>query len=286
MNKNFKQDFLKYFRLDETTSLGHSWILLSWIPDCASVRHKMLFASTKATLKTEFGSANIKEDLHATELDEMTYDGYLKFKRNTNAPNPLTNREEEIEEMKKTETKTNYNVDSKERTMGGINFPLTDKSKTALQEFSKGSNNYLQFCIDLDEEKIDLVKEKKISVSNLNSLVPKDHARYHLFIFDHTHEGDYQKAIVFIYTMPGYSCSIKERMLYSSCKVPFTETIKFFGLEITKAIEADDGDELNEEFLLDAIHPKTVAYRPLFAKPKGPSNRGPKRLTRPSAVNN
>lgn len=36
--------------------------------------------------------------------------------------------------------------------------------------------------------------------------------------------------------MPGYSCSIKERMLYSSCKNPFTETIATFGVKITKKV--------------------------------------------------
>ena len=29
--------------------------------------------------------------------------------------------------------------------------------------------------------------------------------------------------LVFIYTCPGYSCSVKERMLYSSCKGPVTD---------------------------------------------------------------
>lgn len=36
--------------------------------------------------------------------------------------------------------------------------------------------------------------------------------------------------------MPGYNCTIKERMLYSSCKNPFTETIASLGLEIDKKV--------------------------------------------------
>lgn len=36
--------------------------------------------------------------------------------------------------------------------------------------------------------------------------------------------------------MPGYNCSIKERMLYSSCKNPFTDSITGLGLEITKKV--------------------------------------------------
>ncbi len=31
---------------------------------------------------------------------------------------------------------------------------------------------------------------------------------------------------VFIYSMPGYSCGIRERMLYSSCKNPLLEMVE------------------------------------------------------------
>ena len=38
--------------------------MISWSPDTASVRNKMLYASTKATLKKEFGGGQIKDDLY------------------------------------------------------------------------------------------------------------------------------------------------------------------------------------------------------------------------------
>ena len=34
-----------------------------------------------------------------------------------------------------------------------------------------------------------------MKVGNLSSQVPTDHARYHLFLFKHTHEGDYTESI-------------------------------------------------------------------------------------------
>lgn len=45
---------------------------------------------------------------------------------------------------------------------------------------------------------------------------------------------------VFIYSMPGYTCSIKERMLYSSCKNPLIDTVeKNLGIEIAKKVSGD-----------------------------------------------
>lgn len=55
-----------FFRNDTRTPTGHEWLLLSWTPDSATIRQKMLYASTKATLKNEFGTTHIKEEMHAT----------------------------------------------------------------------------------------------------------------------------------------------------------------------------------------------------------------------------
>ncbi|KAG1698541.1 Twinfilin-2 [Nymphon striatum] len=88
---------------------------------------------------------------------------------------------------------------------------------------------------------------------------------------------------VFIYSNPGYSCSIKERMLYSSCKSPVVQAIEQqIGIPLAKKIEIDDSDDLTEKFLFDEIHPKENIYKQKFSKPKGPPNRGAKRITKPN----
>lgn len=56
------------FKFDSKNSLGDEWLFISWSPDSATVRQKMLYASTKATLKMEFGTSQIKEELHGTVL--------------------------------------------------------------------------------------------------------------------------------------------------------------------------------------------------------------------------
>lgn len=295
VKKNWEKDYDKFiaplieentpcyilYRLDEKTSLGHAWLLLSYVPETATIRQKMLYASTKATLKLEFGSSHIKEELHATTKDETTLQGYYRNKKNFAAPAPLTSREEELNEIKKTEVNTDISTDTRHQTLGGINFPLTEAASNAIKDATHGLHDYLQFKIDLQNEIIELVKAKKLALSDLQKEIPKDQARYHIFSFKHTHEGDYLESFVFIYSMPGYSCSVKERMMYSSCKQPFLKVIEDYGMEIAKRLEIDDGDELTEEFLMEELHPKKILHRPQFAKPKGPPNRGPKRLTRP-----
>lgn len=111
---------------------------------------------------------------------------------------------------------------------------------------------------------------------------------------------------VFIYSMPGYSCSVKERMLYSSCKAPLIDLIESnLGLTISKKVgdrfyalgativystilifqlEVDADEELTEKYLIEEIHPTKVVDKPKFEKPKGPPSRGAKRLTKPQKV--
>lgn len=65
------------FRLDSKNASGYEWLFISWSPDTATIRQKMLYASTKATLKQEFGTGQIKEEIHGTVLSDITLEGYI-----------------------------------------------------------------------------------------------------------------------------------------------------------------------------------------------------------------
>ena len=47
---------------------------------------------------------------------------------------------------------------------------------------------------------------------------------------------------VFIYSLPGFKCSIKERMLYSSCKSPLVEQLEAKGVTIEKKVRPVAGE--------------------------------------------
>lgn len=135
--------------------------------------------------------------------------------------------------------------------------------------------------MDLEKEIINLELAENVNINELRAKVPKDHARYHFFAFKHTHEGDQLISNVFIYSMPGYNCSIKERMLYSTCKAPLMDYVEqMLKMEITRKIEIDDGKELTYDHLYEEIHPPVNIVKRQFAKPKAPAGRGPKRMTK------
>ncbi|XP_071960813.1 twinfilin-2-like [Antedon mediterranea] len=276
-----KESCYVIYRLDTKTDLGFEWVFILYVPDFCQVRDKMLYASTKSSLKIEFGSAQIKRELYGTIPDDVSLNGYHKHLEAESAPAPLTAAEEDLQFMRKTESFQSIGVDTKHQTMQGVNFPLSNDAIKQLQRLANHQTSYVQLSLDVEKEEIHLSEYMDdIAANELASHVPESSPRYHLFLFKHTHEGDALKSIVFIYSMPGYKCSVKERMLYSTCKSPFLNGIaNEFNIEVAKSIEIDDAAELTEDFIYQEVHPVRNLHRPTFAKPKGPAGkRGAKRL--------
>ncbi|XP_034962005.1 twinfilin-2 isoform X5 [Zootoca vivipara] len=273
------------YRLDTQNAQGYEWLFISWSPDNSPVRLKMLYAATRATVKKEFGGGHVKDELFGTVKEDISLSGYQKHVSSYSAPAPLTAAEQELQQIrinegKTAQVKTEISVESKHQTLQGLAFPLQPEAQQAIQLLKQKKINYIQLKLDLERETIDLVHTNATEIADLPKRIPQDSARYHFFLYKHSHEGDYLESVVFIYSMPGYKCSIKERMLYSSCKSRLLDSVEQdFRLEIAKKIEIDDGAELTAEFLYDEVHPKQHAFKQAFAKPKGPvGKRGQKRL--------
>ncbi|KAG9346918.1 hypothetical protein AGOR_G00231250 [Albula goreensis] len=270
------------YRLDTTNNQGYEWIFLAWSPDHSPVRQKMLYAATRATLKKEFGGGHIKEEIFGTVKDDMSLSGYRKYLTSQAAPLPLTAAEEELRQIKLNEVQTDIGVDTKQQTLQGVAFPMKREAIQALEQFREKKLNYVQLEIDFQNETIKLSNATPTEIKDLPKRIPKDAARYHFFLYKHNHEGDYLESTVFIYSMPGYKCSIRERMLYSSCKSPLIDTVEnHLRIHIAKKMEIDNGDELTADFLYEEVHPKQHAHKQAFAKPKGPAGkRGGRRMIR------
>lgn len=282
------QPFLKkeepcylFYRLDSKNNQGYEWLFISYSPDFAKPQRKMLFAGTKATLKKEFGGGHIKDEMFGTLPGDVLLSGYKKHKDHESAPPPLTDQELELELVKQQEMRTDISVDSKQSHMTGVQFPVSDEGLAKLADLKEHKLSLVQLELNIQDETIVLADAKDdVAASDLSKHVPDDKGRYIFYLFKHTFEGDYLESIVFVYSMPGYKCSIKDRMLYSTCKGPLLDVATDrVGLEIARKIETSDPHELNEEYLQDQVHPRRDLIRQKFAKPPKPAgSRGPRRL--------
>uniref|UniRef100_A0A3Q3G3E1 Twinfilin actin-binding protein 2b n=1 Tax=Labrus bergylta TaxID=56723 RepID=A0A3Q3G3E1_9LABR len=275
------------YRLDSQNAQGYEWIFIPWSPDQSPVRQKMLYAATRATLKKEFGGGHIKDEMFGTVEDDVCFQGYLRHMTSCSSPAPLTTAEQQLQQIKVTEVTMEFGLDKRAQTLQGLAFPLQEEAKRALQQLKQRCINYIQLRLDVEKETIELVHTKPTEIHELPFRIPSDSPRYHFFIFKHSHQGQRQEALVFIYSMPGYTCSIKERMLYSSCKNRLLDEVeKDYHLEVTKKMEIDNGNDLTEHFLYEEVHPMEHTLKQAFTKPRGPGGkRGNKRLIKGAGEN-
>lgn len=66
---------------------------VTFVPNSAPVREKMLFASTRLTLVRELGIERFRETLFATEAAELTAEGWAKHEKHSSQEAPLTEEE-------------------------------------------------------------------------------------------------------------------------------------------------------------------------------------------------
>ena len=106
----------------------------------------MLYASTKATFKKEFGRGQLKEEYYANLQQEVTLAGYKRHIRAEQAPGPLSREEEEMLEIKQSEIRVEIGVDSKQ-AMANLQFPFNKSALTAIEAYWKRGHDYVQLGI-------------------------------------------------------------------------------------------------------------------------------------------
>lgn len=62
-------------------------------------------------------------------------------------------REEELQEIRRTEVNTNIGIDTKQQTLSGVAFPITETAKQAIIDMARGTYDYLQFRIGIPFQK-------------------------------------------------------------------------------------------------------------------------------------
>lgn len=69
-------------------------------------------------------------------------------------PAPLTNREEEMKELLKNEraSASEIGIDTKQKTLSGVTFPMTDDAKRAILQIGQKVVDYVQLKIGKQEK--------------------------------------------------------------------------------------------------------------------------------------
>jgi len=89
-------------------------VAVTYVPDAAPVRQKMLFAATRLTLVRELGSEHFRETIFATTADELTGRGFERHDAHARLDAPLTEEERSLGEVKRAEQEAGSGTGQKE----------------------------------------------------------------------------------------------------------------------------------------------------------------------------
>jgi twinfilin-like protein len=121
------------------------WLLVTWIPDNARVRDKMLYSSSKEHLKKELGSTSfLDSDYYANELTDLRASSYTDGLVHT-----LTLNARELELQAEKETIVAEGAQTKKTAgMAEISFGLNSEAIDSLAAFKAGSVNACSLTLE------------------------------------------------------------------------------------------------------------------------------------------
>ena len=101
-------------------------VAVSYVPDTAPVRQKMLFASTRMTLTRELGTEKFANSYFTTEKRDLDESGWRKWESSEKegAGRPLTEEEKVLQDVQKGEDQARSGGTGERKLVGGGGFSM------------------------------------------------------------------------------------------------------------------------------------------------------------------
>jgi len=137
-----------------------------------------------------------------------------------------------------------------------VSIPLTDAAKVDINKLKTGEVNWVQLSLDAGFKEIQPVKTETIKDwSTLSTHIVTTAPQFYLFNFD----ANSSEEIVLIYCLPEKGTTIKNRMVYSTCKAALAESLSSeLGFSVKK-FDIRDPKELTEEALKQHLDLKVAS---------------------------
>lgn len=127
-------------RLPTSGAAGPPLAAITYLPDTAPVRQKMLFASSRLTLVRDLGTEHFAESRFCTSAEEMTPAGWKRHEAHADAEIPLTEEERNLADIKQAEALEQGGASRRGAGYGGMRstMPVGDGVVDALKGLQPG----------------------------------------------------------------------------------------------------------------------------------------------------
>ncbi|KAI9824966.1 MAG: Twinfilin-1 [Phylliscum demangeonii] len=269
-----KEHEAAYVLLRRYPDASDGFVAVTYVPDTAPVRQKMLFALSRMTLDPrKLGLERFCYTLSATTKDDLTADGFRRQERHEMDQAPLTQEEQALESVKQAEAEASRGTSARSgHVSSALSFPVSNDAAAALRTLPESNQNLVLLRIDVATETIELAAVAIVEPEQLGGAISASEPRYAFYRYGHDYEGQHLAPIAFLYTCPS-GAKIKERMVYASSRagvISYAEAEA--DLKIAKRLEASDPSEITAARLQQEFHP-VKEERSQFSRPKRPGRK-------------
>ncbi|CAJ2509743.1 Uu.00g056430.m01.CDS01 [Anthostomella pinea] len=249
---------------------------VTYVPDAAKVRQKMLFASTRLTLVRELGSEHFRETIFATTAEELSPAGFDKHDRHTALDAPLTEEERTLGEVKRAEAEAGSGTGVRDLNMSqNMSMPIEADAHQALNDLGREMGRVLVMLkINPDTEIVELVPDspEPTTIPEALAAISTTEPRFAFFRYQCSRDGVDKNVVLFFFTNPASSGAraIKARMLYPLQKrAVLTTATDECRIKVDVKFEVEEPAEITEESVMSELFPKTET-KTAFRRPKRP----------------
>jgi twinfilin-like protein len=148
LSQHLSKDEARYILLKQDGSAADGYVAVTYVPDTANVRQKMLFASTRLTLVRELGVERFRETVFCTTAEELTPAGWDRHEKHNRLDAPLTEEEAGLKHIKDTEAlESSGGTGGRSLPSAGIALNLGDEVSNALESLKDSREGSLVMIV-------------------------------------------------------------------------------------------------------------------------------------------
>jgi len=245
------------------------WALISWLPESTAVKQRMVYATAVISTTVLVGADNVSKQVSYNTQKQLAWDDFkqeevkLKNKEDflaeeNDASLPFSNRELAQRQVEREERQARVEMGTKAKEASGFHtvaYPLTPEAEQAIKEMLTGAHTWVQLSLDSAFKTIEMREKKTPSgVASLGELLHKTEPQFYLYTFK-------DNIPVLIYCCPENGPTIKNKIVYTTCKATLADTILQCGFTDVKKLDIRGPEELTESELNDAYVAK-AAFKP------------------------
>ena len=283
------------------------WALISFVPDTAPIKEKMLLSSSKEALKKALGGV-FGLEVQFSALEDVALEGEKSdAEKAAEQLAMMTTFEREAAEVKRGEAGAAAGGKVKSSNLA---FPLSADASAQLDAFAAGT--VAMVALSIEGETIALRRaEADLPLASLAAALPTDEPSYCVFRWAHERDGAAVAPVLFVYMCPE-DAPVRGKMLHASSKasmvqdrlgpsnfsgpprLPHTpphsphttlplqvDGLASLGIAVEKSLEVTEASDLDEAAVTAEVYP--AAAEALTAAPKKAAPRGGRRLVKKSA---